>query len=518
MFTLNSKSTERSDCVSNPSSSNEINNILLVGNGFDLAVGLKTSYSDFVKYVSIKFFLSKVTDHLKKYDKYLDWIKKCLNDKENELGIKDSVHVKHIIGQLCNLDKEFSYFDSNKKTNELITQPFFKEFFSLILGEDLFSILCKSYPYLKLKKSDILKFIDNYNEIKGIFDGLVEGNSNNLTYLNQKQLFDLEHNLYGFIKVLNDCIDRSNIKQWLDVESYIELLITNDRDLSVRFYPNDNDYVSPLFSNPSLYKEYFAGIEAFCNIFKDYLNDILETPFTKFNLTNLKDQNSISKDAIDELIQPFIPSLYNRTYGFLEQIDLRKVDHLINYNYTYVAEAVLKQFYDRNSIIDNAYHINGELDYENHFISENSTFLDSKLPNYLVFGFSDVNSFSKVNSVKCNIKSTLHAFEKKVLRVIKNTSPLDLDKLTSKPFNLLIYGHSCGVADGDVIGKLMKSSNLKIAVVLCLDQISLVSITNNLIEILGQKRFDVLIKNANQKLGNNSLYFAVRHESFENPN
>ena len=106
----------------------------------------------------------------------------------------------------------------------------------------------------------------------------------------------------------------------------------------------------------------------------------------------------------------------------------------------------------------------------------------------------------------------MHTFEKKVLRVIKNTTPLDLDKLISKPFNLLIYGHSCGIADGDVIGALLKSPKLKIAVVLCYDQDSLVSITNNLIEIVEQDRFDELLNNANQKLGEKSLYFAVRDE------
>lgn len=505
MFTINNNSSERSDCVSNPSSSNEINNILLVGNGFDLAVGLKTSYSDFVKYVSIKFYLSKVNDHLKKYDKYLDWIKKCLNDKENELGIKDSVYVKHIIGQLCNLDKEFSYFNSNTKTNDLITQPFFKEFFSLILGKDLFSILSTSYPYLQLKRSDIFKFYDNYNEIKGIFDGIVDGTSNDLTCLNQKQLFDLEHNLYGFIKVLNDCIVRSNIKLWLDVESYIELLITNDRDLSVRFYPNNNAYVSPLFANLSLYKEYFSGIEDFCNLFKEYLCTVLDSSFVKFPSCILTSNIKSFENFKDGFEFPYSESLLNRSHGFIEFSKILNINVLINYNYTYTAETYLylRHLYD---IYNHTYHVNGELDYDFHYHLQNG----NTVSNHLVFGFSNTKSI--------DLKSSLHAFEKKVLRVIKNTTPLDFDKLTSKPFNLLIFGHSCGVADGDVIGELLKSSNLKIAVVLCLDQISLVSITNNLIEIIGQKRFDVLIRNANQKIGTNSLYFAVRHESFVNSN
>ena len=76
----------------------------------------------------------------------------------------------------------------------------------------------------------------------------------------------------------------------------------------------------------------------------------------------------------------------------------------------------------------------------------------------------------------------------------------------------MIYGHSCGVAEGDVIGDLLNSQDLKIAVVLCFDLDSLVSITNNLIEIVGQDRFDELLNNANNKTGKESLYFAVRDE------
>lgn len=510
MFTVANNRSEKLESEFNLS--NEINNILLVGNGFDLAVGLKTSYSDFVMYLSIKVFLLNALLDPSDNEEYITFLKTELERSKLDKRLKE-----FFTNLIDNQKKSDNFFVSEKnKLNKALQGKFISDFLNLVLDEELFNILNnKEYLISKLQLNH--DYIYKKLEFNKQFFYVRKRNSRG-EISTDRELFDATHDLLPFVINIKQKLQDSTFKQWLDVESYIEFLVTNNRDLCARFYPNKKEYNSPLFSNPSLYTEYFNSLDDFCNIFKDYLNDILERPFTKFNLINLKDQKSISKDAIDELIQPFIPSLYNRTHGFLEQIDLRKVDHLINYNYTYVAEAVLKQFYDRNSIIDNAYHINGELDYENHFISENSTFLDSKLPNYLVFGFSDVNSFSKVNSVKCNIKSTLHAFEKKVLRVIKNTSPLDLDKLTSKPFNLLIYGHSCGVADGDVIGKLMKSSNLKIAVVLCLDQISLVSITNNLIEILGQKRFDVLIKNANQKLGNNSLYFAVRHESFENPN
>ena len=200
------------------------------------------------------------------------------------------------------------------------------------------------------------------------------------------------------------------------------------------------------------------------------------------------------ENSINNEVSMYFYELFTHNYA-----RCLNIKELINYNYTYTAEAYL-YFRHLYGIYNHTYHVNGELDYDFHYQLQNV----KSMSNHLVFGFSNTNSIK--------LKSTLHTFEKKVLRVIKNTTPLNLDKLTSKPFNLLIYGHSCGVADGDVIGKLLKSSKLQIAVVLCYDQESLVSITNNLIEIVEPARFDELISNANQKVGNESLYFAVKDE------
>ena len=65
MLKVNNIASEKSESELNSINVNGVNNILLVGNGFDLAVGLKTSYSDFVKFLAIKIYLSNIKDFIK---------------------------------------------------------------------------------------------------------------------------------------------------------------------------------------------------------------------------------------------------------------------------------------------------------------------------------------------------------------------------------------------------------------------------------------------------------------------
>ena len=501
MFRINSTISKHSETEQN----NGYNNIFLVGNGFDLAVGLNTSYSDFVKYIAIKIFLSKITDDLKSNSKYREWVINILKDANNELDLKDCSFSKKIIEQLNDVDKNFIFYSKeteDRGTVTLANNLFFNEFFKVILQEHLHSFLMECHNG-SLKSSGILNYSDRFFEIESSFQRSFSINFNQSS-VSEKDIFIAKYNIYGFIKVLNENLEKATVKQWVDVESFIEFLVTNDRDLCVRFYPEDKDYISPLFFNPSLYKKYYNGIDEFSNLFEDYLKSILPSPFVYFDsISKCVGSNFIN--FVGSCVTHYDSSLKNRSHGYLEFSNFSDLDAIINYNYTYTAEAYFNLNF-KKGIQNQTYHINGVVDYNTRFKQS----IDKENTNHLVFGFS--------NSKSLDLKSTLHAFEKKVLRVIKNTISFDLEKLTSKHFNLLIYGHSCGVADGDVIGDLLKSQELKIAVVLCFDLDSLVSITNNLIEIVGQDRFDELISNANQKKGSNSLYFAVRHESFENPN
>ena len=477
------------------------NNILLVGNGFDLELGLKTSYTDFLMYIAIKADLANVVEELKAHEEYREYVKSSLQN----YFCDNNLICHSILRALDNVDNPNNEFF--KEADDLLKNKldfyFISDFLYLIFDSDLFSII-KGKVYNSDKIS--FKHGDEYLVVKKKF----KNSFNNKKIVNkfghvstEEELFDAIHDTEALLKILNNKINEATIKQWVDVENFIEYLVTDNIDLRSRFYGNSSEKKSlnsPLVMQPSLYKEYFNGIELFCDLFSNYLKSSLINSYVSYQ--NLNSVNKTEVENFEEKhISPYIKSLKSRSHGFIDSVVISEINCIINYNYTYSAEAILSQ--KNNLLRIFSYHVNGELDYNNHYDlnhGEQSGLND----NHLVFGFT------KAKSIK--LKSTLHTFEKKVLRVIKNTTPLDLKKLTSRSFNLLIFGHSCGVADGDVIGALLKSPKLKIAVVLCYDQESLVSITNNLIEIVEPARFDELISNANQKVGNESLYFAVRDE------
>lgn len=510
MFTVNRNGSEKSDCKINLSSSNEINNILLVGNGFDLALGLKTSYSDFLKFICVKVYLINSFSELKISKEYREFVKRSLQNyfyekkddgnKCNQLNEDKILQIYYkAIDEIE--DPNNMFFKEAESLKDKLDLPFISDFFILVLGEEIIKIIRGKTFYLnKLRIEQSVEYQEVKRGFKKRFDNKQIGNDNSQAST-EEQLFDATHDIEVFLRILNNKIKQATVKQWVDVESFIEFLATNDRKLCSKFYPKKKERNSPLFDDPSKEKEYCKGLEVFCNLFKEYLNDVLEPNFVNFNYIDKEYYLDILKDIfnVDSLVMPYYDNLELRSDGFLKKINPNKVTHIITFNYTYTTEVIFRNRYNKD-MVTNSYHVNGEIDYANHHKITDQ----SNISNNIVFGFS--------NTKAQNIKSTLHAFEKKVLRVIKNTSPLNLDKLTSPPFNLLIYGHSCGVADSDVIGKLLKSSKLQIAVILCYDQDSLVSITNNLIEIVGQDRFDELLNNANNKTGKESLYFAVRNE------
>ncbi len=83
-----------------------VNNILILGNGFDLAMGRKTSYEDFLRFLDLISFLLSYQEvrnqqlDAKNYDFLLEEFEKILEDSEsnpeedfqNELEFYNSIH------------------------------------------------------------------------------------------------------------------------------------------------------------------------------------------------------------------------------------------------------------------------------------------------------------------------------------------------------------------------------------------------------------------------------------------
>lgn len=155
----------------------------------------------------------------------------------------------------------------------------------------------------------------------------------------------------------------------------------------------------------------------------------------------------------------------------------KNVTTLLNYNYTTYAEETLNDvkfnFLSYKTIfqLTSVYHPNGCI---------------CNSVNNLVLGFSYKDQSSINNPNFC-------FFEKKYQRVIKNVPFIDLKQITSTPYNLLIFGHSCSDADSDILSSLLSSDNLNYAVVCCFDTNSLTQCFKNLYSLLDKPVLDRLL-------------------------
>ena len=187
-------------------------------------------------------------------------------------------------------------------------------------------------------------------------------------------------------------------------------------------------------------------------------------------------------------------SLTKRSHNRIIGIDISKADIVVNYNYTNVAQRYFSEIDKTPKII----HINGSLDIPDEIsLSEINT--------NIVIGYTKQGNI--------DLPKEAFPFEKTMRRIIKNTEYVDINSLIkSKTFDLVIMGHSCGIADSDIIGELLSSKNLKTAVILCHSLVDLISICNNIKQMVGESKFGELMAFSKSKITKN-LYFAVEEPS-----
>lgn len=155
---------------------------------------------------------------------------------------------------------------------------------------------------------------------------------------------------------------------------------------------------------------------------------------------------------------------------------------IIDFNYSNTSENTFNYNYVQHNHFD-FYHVNGRSD-----------------------DFTAVFGYTNLEQEQVNIEA--FNFEKRTQRLIKNVQSVDYEALTSKPFNLFIFGHSCSPADKDVFEPLLTSNNLNIVVVYCYSEKDKLSIYKNLCEILGYKLMDHLTRQT-EKLSKR-LFWAIR--------
>ena len=271
-----------------------------------------------------------------------------------------------------------------------------------------------------------------------------------------------------------------NIEYWLDIESVIEMIVTDSEELKKKYGFDTGEVIK---WNLSTSKCYMKGLELFEMLLTEYLKEA-----QKIDVNPEKVQ-----EYFDSLRDSHLHSLVRRSHGRIIDFNLLSPDILINYNYTNIAE----RYYKSLKIEPTVFHINGAL------LPSDEIRL-KELNTNIVIGYT--------NSNKHTVSKEAFPFEKSSRRIIKNTDYVDIDSIIeSDTFDLIVFGHSCGVADSDVISKLLSSDRLKTAVILCHSYTDLVLSFNNIKAMLTEEKFNDLMTFSKNDICNN-LYFSVENK------
>lgn len=248
-------------------------NILIVGNGFDLAHGLPTQYKDFLKFVNLANAI---------LDDDLDTIKNIENsDGNDDKEIKKTKDFKEFINSLR--DKEnFKYIE---ELHKLSIDNLWFDYFNLRLKENLL-FLKENWIDFECEISKIIIFLDKLNKKKNSF--LLE---NNDQFLFDEPFFEINENEMAIL-----------IKPF------------------VRFFNKNEYYPRTIIKNG--YKFFVKTFELFKNTLINDLNQLIRCLeiYLSLYINNLDKGLVIPeilnlKDKIDHVLSFNYTNTFERFYG-----------------------------------------------------------------------------------------------------------------------------------------------------------------------------------------------------------
>lgn len=447
--------------------------ILIVGNGFDLRSGIHSSFEDFILYIvyGCALFNYKKKHEIKISD---EEIKKFFSEEDCPIQLKAHEFSTDEILEKCN---NFA----SSKMGELVLSNLFPNIYRYIYFQP-------PEPFYFDNGDDYDESINDEMMLIRYIYGLEQGCSfsddpecsflflpNELRNKGIKSFACLIHS------ELKSLQNKCKLKLWLDIESIIELIVTQTPDLKEKYgtcyqIPKDQASTDSLLLGLNLF-EFLLAI------------------YLRFAEEHLK-KESCSSSFFKEITDDYSDSLSKRSNFLIQSLEISDATTVINYNYTNVAEKIFKQ---KNPNIDIRY-INGSL----HVKDEVK--LD-EIDTNIVVGYSNLEEIK--------VTKEQYPFEKKSRRILKNTEFIDIDSIINKElFDLTIIGHSCGIADSDILKPLLSSDYLKSAVILCHTVEDLFSIFNNLKKMLDKDQFNQLFSHPANKL-NKNLFFSVEKKHQE---
>lgn len=438
-----------------------VENILILGNGFDLAMGRQTSYGDFLRFLDLISFLLSYQEvrnqqlDAKNYDFLLEEFEKILEDSEsnpeedfqNELEFYNSIHDDKV--KLGILLEFLSNFFENKEPLKKFCENNrnFQDYNNLIQGSfriRLFLHIRKIYEELD-KQSVISKYLLDVD----IIDDLIQK-----TGKEYKWLLKIRDNL--FLKYINENKYKLG-KKWSSIE-----LVISDIAEAISYFKEHLEQFGPIFFSNSFVKDWPKLQEKFkaksnfsaLSFVADYLIDrgfyrsqgfqkILDKCNEKFiqSLEELTDYLEFYLTYLDKLDFDSEQGIVKQDSSLdaIEELESAKV---LTFNYTDTANRLF------GIPEENTHFIHGRIDFAR----------DKKSINTMVFGIEDKED--KEDKTE-NINPDLISYQKFYQRIIKETGS-DYRKFFENPkdsgesvddMNIVVFGHSVDPLDKEIFKK-----------------------------------------------------------------
>lgn len=448
-----------------------VENILILGNGFDLAMGRQTSYEDFLSFLnSISFLLSCQEAYnqqidVKNYEFLLEEFEKILEDSEsnpeedfqNELEFYNSIHDDKVkLGIL--LEFLSNFFENKEPLRELSEDNRnFQDFNNLMHGSFRRGLLLhirKIYEGLD-KQSVISKYLLDIDVIADLIQK-IDGK-------NYDWLLKIKNNL--FLRFINE--NKSKLgEKWSSIElviSDIAEAIVYIRDFSKKEDIKFGNVFFRTLMNQSLSESNFMAIK--------YVSDNIDK-FVPENSQILND-SGVQK-VMDVCNEKFIQALEELTdylefyLTYLDKLDFEKQKIEKKESNLDVIEELKNAKVLTFNYTDTANRLFGIPEENTHFIHGRINFArDKKSINTMVFGIEDKEGKEgkedKEDKTE-NINPDLISYQKFYQRIIKETGS-DYRKFFENPkdsgksvddMNIIVFGHSVDPLDKEIFKKCFK--------------------------------------------------------------
>lgn len=483
-----------------------VENILILGNGFDLAMGRKTSYGDFLRFlnsISVLLYCQKAYNQqidVKNYDFLLEEYNNPSIAVLTKEELQEQIHFRN-----ARIDRQVDFMQSKKNFREAkILEKFLV---STSEGNDAISYFdklnfqeeLKIYELLpdKVKLGVVLECLSNYCNIKNEqLENFFEENKNDESAVGIVRKVIIMGD--GLLKVrgVKEKKDDIESKYFLDVDiidkvtkDYEWLLKIHD-NLFLRFINENKSKLGEKWSNIELVISdiaeaisYFKGRpEEFEPIFSiGYVEDRTKTEIkekfkTKSNFVALSfvfdhlldmyprfDHSQGFQKVMDKCNEEFIKALEELTdylefyLTYLDKLDFDSEQRIVKQDSSLDAiEGLENAKVLTFNYTDTAKRLFSILEKNTHFIHGRIDFArDKKSINTMVFGIEDKEDKTE------NINPDLISYQKFYQRVIKETGS-DYRKFFEKPknsgetvddMNIIVFGHSVDPLDKEIFEK-----------------------------------------------------------------